>query len=72
MYALLDELHINKPSRSKESFYAVTATKEIAEKLEMKKCEALLVRKRVSYDHDGQCVRIYGFLIIQEIVIPIR
>ena len=54
MYALLDELHINKPSRSKESFYAVTATKEIAEKLEMKKGEALLVRKRVSYDHDGR------------------
>ena len=54
MYALLDELQINKPSRSKESFYAVVATKEMAEKLDMKKGEAVLVRQRVSYDHNGK------------------
>ena len=54
MYELLDNLHINKPSHSKENFYAISASKEVAEKLEMKKGEAVLVRKRISYDYEGK------------------
>ena len=52
LYDLLDELHIHKPVRSKESFYAIVATKEIASKLEMEKGEAILVRQRISYDEN--------------------
>lgn len=54
MYTLLDELNICKPKKSKENFQAITATKEIAEKLDMKKGEAVLTRTRISYDNEDK------------------
>ena len=53
MYALLDELNIRKPVKTRENFKAITARKEEAEKLDIKKGDPLLIRERVSYDHEG-------------------
>lgn len=54
MYALLDELQIHKPVKTRENFRAVVARKEIAEKLDIKRGEPILIRERVSYDHEGK------------------
>lgn len=53
MYALLEDLKINKPVRTKENFKAVVAKKDLAEKLEIEKGAPILVRERVSYDEAG-------------------
>lgn len=53
MYALLDDLNIRKPVKTRENFRAITARKEEAEKLDIKKGDPLLIRERVSYDHEG-------------------
>ncbi len=50
MYALLDELKINKPIKTREVFKAITADRKISEKLEMKPGDPVLLRERVSYD----------------------
>ncbi len=52
MYALLDELKINKPVKTREIFKAVTANREVSEKLDIKPGDPLLIRERVSYDHE--------------------
>lgn len=54
MYALLDELNIKKPVKTKENFKSIVAKKELAEKLEIKKGDPILVRERISYDHSGK------------------
>lgn len=52
MYALLDELKINKPVKTREIFKAVIAEAMVSEKLEIKPGDPLLIRERVSYDQD--------------------
>lgn len=53
IYSMFDKLQISKPSYSEESFGAFCANKDTAEKLDMKKGEAILVRKRTAYDEVG-------------------
>lgn len=54
VYALLDELKINQPLKTREVFKATIADQKISEKLDMKAGDPLLVRKRVSYDREGR------------------
>ena len=54
MYELLKELNIPQPKKTKEMIHAIKASKNLAEKLHIKKNDAVLIRKRISYDEMGR------------------
>lgn len=56
LYTLLEDFHVNVPIRTEEYFYAMNASKEVAEKLDMEKGEAVLVRRRIFYDISDRVV----------------
>ena len=60
LYTLLEDFKENYPVRTEEYFCAVNATKEIAEKLDMEKGEAVLARKRTFYNDKDEVV---GYMI---------
>lgn len=54
MYELLKELNIPQPKKTKEMIHAIKASKNLAEKLHIQKNDAVLIRKRISYDEMGR------------------
>ena len=50
MYELLKELNIPQSKKTKEMIHAIKASKNLAVKLHIKKNDAVLIRKRISYD----------------------
>lgn len=54
MYELLKELNIPQSKKTKEMIHAIKASKNLEEKLHIKKNDAVLIRKRISYDEMGR------------------
>ena len=53
MYELLKELNLPQPKKTKEMIHAIKANKDLADKLHIQKNDAVLIRKRISYDELG-------------------
>lgn len=56
IYALMNEKKIMQPVRAIENFRAQNATKEIAEKLQIKENEAVLIRIRYGYNKHNELI----------------
>lgn len=56
MYELFEKMNIHKPERVIENFKSLNSNKEIAEKLNIKEGDALLVRTRISYNKNNEVI----------------
>ena len=56
MYELFEKMGIHKPVRVIESFKSINADKDIADKLEITRGNALLVRTRIAYNQNDEVI----------------
>lgn len=56
LYQWLNKQGINQPCRAVENFKAINAPKEIADRLEIKENDALLVRTRYGYNKENEMI----------------